>query len=149
VAGDPAPPSLSAGYLAARLAELSRLGCRVVVMIDAVHEVKMPGWENEIEDWIRRLQAEARVVAFVASDHGPSSPNGNGHRAFAQGVLDVLTTKSAARPRKPSDVMTLFDAQRTVIDTVLRLTGRKQHAQCYIPDSLPPQAPFFDPRLPR
>ena len=148
MAGDPAPPSLSAGDLAARLGELSRLGCRVVVMIDAVHEVKVPGWDNEIEDWIRRLQAEARVVAFVASDHGPSSSVGDGHRAFAQGVLDVLKARSAGRVRKPSGVMTLFDAQRTVTDSVLTLTGRKQHAQCYIPESLPPQAPFLDPALP-
>ncbi|WP_435018690.1 hypothetical protein TA3x_000675 [Tundrisphaera sp. TA3] len=146
---DPTPPALSAGDLAGRLGDLARLGCRVVVLIDAVHKVEVPGWENDVEDWIRRLQSECKVAALVASDHGPSLATGIDHRAFAQGVLDVLKAKSAGRLRKPTDVMTIFDAQRTIVDTVRSSTGRRQHVQCYLPEILPPQAPFLDPDLPR
>ena len=144
---DPMPPAVAASDLATRLGELTRLGCRVVVMIDAVHDLKAaPGWRNDIEGWIRRLQAESKVVVFLASDHGPSLALGDGHRSFAEGVLTMLDARAAGRPRDPSAPMTFFDAQRTIADTVFELTGRKQHTQCYLPEIVPPQAPFFDPR---
>ena len=148
-AGDPEPPSLPATDLAARLGEFSRLGCRVVVLVDAVHEIKGAAWENDIQEWVRQLQSQANAVAFIAADHGPSSPNGDGHRVFAQGVLDVLKPRSAGRLRKPGGAMSLFDFQRTVTDAVLQQTGRKQHPQLYLPDTLSFQVPFLDPSTPR
>ena len=75
----------------------------------------------------------------------PASPNGDGHRAFAQGVLDVLEARSAGRLRKPGGPMSLFDFQRTVTDAVLEKTGRKQHAQFYLPETISIQVPFLDP----
>jgi WD40 repeat protein len=143
----PDPPSISATNLADRLAELSRLGCRVVVLVDAVHEIKTPGWDLEIQEWVRQLQGQARVLTFIAADHGPSSPNGDGHRVFAQAILDVFKAKSAGRLRKPGATMSLFDFQRTVTDSVLQQTGRKQQAQCYLPDTMLFSIPFLDPSL--
>jgi hypothetical protein len=138
-------PSISATDLADRLGELSRLGCRVMLLIDAVHEIKTPAWENDIQEWVRELQGQARVLTFIASDHGPSSPNGDGHRVFAQAILDVLKARSASRLRKPGATMTLFDFERTVTDSVLQQTGRRQHAQCYLPDTFSYQIPLLDP----
>jgi hypothetical protein len=45
--------------------------------------------------------------------------------------------------------MSLFDFQRTVVDAVLQQTGRKQHAQLYMPDTLSFQVPFLDTSTPR
>jgi WD40 repeat protein len=143
--GQPDPPSFSATDLADRLGELTKAGCRAILLLDAVHELKTPAWDLEIQEWVRQLQGQTRAIAFIAADHGPSSPNGDGHRVFAQGVLDVLKAKSAGRLRKPGGTMSLFDFQRTVTDSVLQQTGRKQHAQCYLPDTISFQVPFLDP----
>ena len=147
--GESEPASLSATDLADRLGEFTRLGCRAVVLVDAVHEIKGTAREVDIQEWVRQLQSQANAVAFIAADHGPSSPNGDGHRAFAQGVLDVLKARSAGRPRKPGTAMSLFDFGRTVTDTVLEQTGRKQHAQLYLPDTMSFQVPFLDRSPPR
>ena len=147
--GEPEPPSISASDLSVRLGEFTKLGCRVVVLVDAVHEIKGAAWDKEIQEWVRQLQTQAHAVTFIAADHGPSSPNGNGHRVFAQGVLDVLKARSAGRLRKPGGAMSLFDFERTVVDAVLQQTGRKQHAQLYLPDTLSYQVPFLDTSTPR
>lgn len=145
--GQEGPPSISATSLADILADLSRAGCRVILLIDAVHEVKSPAWELDIDDWVRQLQRQSRAITFIAADHGPSLANGDGNRVFAKGILEVLTAKSAGRLRKPGGMMSLFDFQRTVTDRVLQLTGRKQHPQCYLPDTISPQVPILDPSI--
>ena len=143
--GGPLPPSLSGGELSARLGEFTRLGTRAIVLVDAVHEIKQPGWENDIQDWVRQLQSESNAIVYIASDHAPSSPAGEGHRVFAQEVLDVLRARSAGILRKPGRTMSLFDFQRTVGDNVLQKTGRTQHAQFYLPETISIQVPFLDP----
>jgi len=149
--GDPAPPSIPAADLADRLGELARLGCRVFVFVDAVHSVKQPGWDHDIKEWVRQLQARSEVAAFIASEHEPSLTGTEGHRAFAQGVLGALEARNNARaPRaRPDGPMSLFDFQRTVIDSVLEQTGRKQRAQFYLPDTMSIRAPFLDRSRPR
>ncbi len=141
----PEPPSVSANELADRLGDLTKAGCRVVVLVDAVHEIKGVLWENDIKEWVRQLQARANVLVFIASDHGPSTAFGDGHRTFAQAVLDVLKAKSAARSKKTTGSMSLFDFDRTVTDTVQQKTGRKQRAQLYLPSTLSYPVPFIDP----
>ncbi len=143
--GEPEPPSISANVLAVRLGEWTGRGCRAIVLIDAVHDVKSPAWETDIQEWVRQLQSQANAVVFIASDHGPSLPIGDGHRVFAQAILDVAKARSAGRLRKPGGPLTLFDFQRTVTDTVLAKTGRKQHAQCYFPETIPIQTPIIAP----
>jgi len=142
--GLPEPPSFSATELADRLGELTKLGCRVFVLLDAVHDVKGAAWDNDIQEWVRYLQGQSKALVFIASDHGPSSALGDGHRIFAQGILDVIKARNQGRLRKPGGTMSLFDFQRTVADAVLQQTGRKQHAQCYLPDTLSFSIPFLD-----
>jgi hypothetical protein len=138
------PPTLSATDLADRLGELTRLGCRAIVLVDAVHPIQGQAWENDIREWVRQLQSQANAMAFIASDHGPSDPNGQGHRIFAQGVLDVLNASSLVRRRKPGAPFTLLDFERTVVNSVLEKTGRKQHAQLYLPETVSYQIPLLD-----
>ncbi len=139
------PATISANEVTEALAELTKAGCRAIVLADAVHETKNPVWDLDIQEWVRQLQGQSRAIAFIATDHGPSSSNGDGHRVFAQGILDVLKAKSAARLRNLDGPMSLFDFQRTVTDSVLQQTSRKQHAQCCLPDTISPQVPFLDP----
>jgi hypothetical protein len=138
------PPALSATDLANRLGEFTRLGCRGIVLVDVVHEFKGEAWENDIREWVRQLQTQANVAAFIASDHTPSSPNGDGHRIFAQGVLDALKAKTLIRRRKPGAPFTLYEFEKTVVTDVLEKTERKQHAQLYLPDTLSYQIPLLD-----
>jgi WD40 repeat protein len=138
------PPALSATDLADRLGELTRLGCRSLVLVDAVHEIKGEVWENDIREWVRQLQTHAKSSAFIASDHAPSSPNGKGHRIFAQSVLDSLNASTLIRRRKPGDPFSLFEFEKTVVTDVLEKTGRKQHAQLYLPETLSYQVPILD-----
>lgn len=146
---EPGPAGVAAGDLAGRLGDLARQGCRVVVLVDAVHAIKEPGWQTGIGEWVRRLQAEARVAVFVASESRPSLATGDGHRAFAQAVLDALTPAGSARVRKSDAPVSAYELKRTVADAVLTLTGRRQHAVALLPDSLPPGAVLLDPDLPR
>ncbi|WP_435009990.1 WD40 repeat domain-containing protein [Tundrisphaera lichenicola] len=152
---DLAPPSISAADLSERLGTLARLGCRVVVLLDSVHKIEsMSREENlEIKDWIRQLQANSHVASFIAADHGPSRPipgprpSVGPHRAFAEGFLSVLEARSAGRLRTPGNgPMTLFEFQRTLIDSVLERTGRKQHARGYLPETISMDAFFLDAR---
>ena len=139
------PPSIAAGDLAERLGELTRLGCRAIVLLDAVHAFEGEMWENDIREWVRQLHGQANVATFVASDHGPSRPDGDGHRVFAQAVLDCLKVKNLGRARVAGAPMSLFDFQETVAEAVLEQTGRHQHAQFYLPETLAYPTPLLDP----
>jgi WD40 repeat protein len=141
---DGEPPALSATDLADRLGELTKLGCRSFVLVDAVHEIKGEAWENDIREWVRQLQTQAGAAVFIASDHAPSSPNGKGHRIFAQGVLDSLNASTLIRRRKPGAPFTLYEFEKTVVTDVLEKTKRNQHAQLYLPESLSYQIQILD-----
>ena len=141
---DSAPSSISADDLAARLLELTSAGCRVIVLVDAVHGLKRDGWNGEIKEWVRQLQSRSHVAVFIASEHDASRPGTANHRVFADGVLEVLTPKNAARLRKGPGPLSLFDFQRTVIDAVLRDTARYQRAQFFMPDTYSIGVPFLD-----
>jgi len=142
--GHPAPPSVHAGELGDRLGELAGLGCRVFVFVDAVHAVKQEGWDHEIKEWVRQLQARSKVAAFLASEHEPSLGGLDGHRVFAQAMLDVSRARADGRAGKATGPVSLFDFQRTVIDGALELSDRRQRAQFYLPETLSIRAPFLD-----
>jgi hypothetical protein len=147
------PGSISAADLAERLGEMASRGCRVVVLLDAVHKLDSQAWEDdlEIKEWIRQLQMRSHVATFVASSHGPSFPlNGKvpdarRNRAFAEGVLNVIAAGSASRLRKPGGgPMTFFDFDRTLKDSILENTRRKQNAGSYLPETISSEFPFLD-----
>lgn len=138
----PPKPAISARDLATRLGNLAHYGCKVLVLIDAVH----PGTTTDLKDWVRHLQVDQDVVAFVASSHGPSQTHlANG--AFAWGVLQCLDVAGQSRQRaEPDAPFSLFDFQDGVKQTVLEVTRRRQNAACYVPDSISLKIPLLDPR---
>ncbi len=138
-------PCIPAGELSDRLTELRRQGVRTVVFLDAVHGLKTPDGGIDIQEWVRDLQARAGAITFLASGHGPSKtwPDG-GHRVFAQGVLDAFDVKSAGRVRPTSPgTLSLFSFQDNVKQSVLTRTGRRQFAQCAIPETVAPSTVFL------
>jgi hypothetical protein len=146
-AGTGLPPAnaLSADELADSLGSLTSAGCRVILLVDGVHESAPESWNNRMGEWFRLLVRQ-NVITFVASNHGPSR-RGLGHGAFAQAVLDSRTARGQARPWvDPGARFTLDDFQTTVVRRVLELSKRKQNAFCYVPETLPRNAPFLDAR---
>jgi WD40 repeat protein len=147
------PASISAADLAERLGAMVKQGCRVVVLLDAVHKVDSQAWGDDVEikEWIRHLQISSNVATFVASSYGPSlplngkAPDARRNRAFAEGVLNVVTAGSASRLRKPGGgPLTFFDFDRTLKDSILENTRRKQHAGTYLPETISNESPFLD-----
>ncbi len=138
------PPALSASDLADRLGEFTRLGCRAFVLVNAVHKFEGQAWDNDIREWVRQLQNQANAATFIASDHAPSSPDGKGHRIFAQGVLDSLNASNLVRKRKPGAPFSLYEFEQAVVLDVLEKTKRQQHAQLYLPETLSYQVPILD-----
>ena len=99
-----------------------------------------------LTEWARDLYRR-NVITFVASSHGPSKRvNTRGHGAFAEGILSSLNVQGAARLIPDARrSLTLFDFQDRVERNVQALTGRRQHARCYIPEAIPSQSPLLDP----
>ena len=114
--------------------------------MDAVHEIKGAPWENDIQEWVRQLQSKANVLIFIASDHGPSSRHRRRPSDLRRGACSTSSRPGApVDSRKTGGPMSLFDFERTVTDAVLAETGRKQHAQLYLPETFSYQVPFLDP----
>jgi WD40 repeat protein len=147
--GTPEPTGLLAADLASRLGQLSTLGVRVFVLLDVVQGAKVDGRTAETREWLRGLQATAKVAVAIASDQRPSvALPREGHRAFAHGVLKALDAASAGRLRDLGAPMTLFDFERTVVGNVERTTARRQRAQFYWPETIPVRARFLAPDQP-
>ena len=151
-AGRPPGPAVSAGAIADCLGQLADYGCKVVLVVDPLHERRPDPRQTDraLIEWTRSLYLK-NVITFVASIHGPSQRLiTRGHGAFAEGILGALNVRSQARlttPSSPSNggEITLFAFQDVVARNVLALTDRKQHARCYIPETIPSMAPIFDP----
>ena len=140
--------SVPASRITDTLGQLADYGCKVMLLVDAWHEggPPSPGGRRVLTEWARDLYRR-NVITFVASSHGPSKRvNTRGHGAFAEGILSSMNVQGAARlipgPRRS---LTLFDFQDRVERNVQALTGRSQHARCYIPEAIPSQSPLLDP----
>jgi hypothetical protein len=147
--GRPPAPAVSAALVADCLGQLADYGCKVVLLVDPLHERRPdPGQtDRAVIEWARTLYRK-NVITFVASIHGPSQRlTARGHGAFAQGLLDAIGVRGAGRLTDRSAAeLTLFDFQDAVGRTVLALTNRQQHARCYIPETIPSNIPFFEPQ---
>jgi hypothetical protein len=145
------PGSISAADLAERLGELAGRGCRVVVLLDVIHELDASAWGNDLEfkDWIRQLQLRRNVATFVASAYGPSLPlNGKNpdpgrYRAFAEGVQNSIRASGSSGVRKPAGAMTFFEFDQSVRHSVLENTRQKQRTGGYLPETMR-DLPFLD-----
>jgi WD40 repeat protein len=147
-ADSPEGPTVPAEEVSDALGKLADYGCRVMVLVDAVHERRPASQRTNrpVNEWVRALYRK-NVIAFVASIHGPSRRYLPGaHGVFAQAVLDSLNARGQARlAGAPQASPSLFDFQDVVARNVLALTDRQQYARCYIPETIPSRAPVFDP----
>jgi hypothetical protein len=149
--GMPAASPVPAQRIADVLGQLVEYGCKVMLLVDAIHEKRpeSPQAPRALTEWARSLYRK-NVITFVASVHGPSQRVVSmGHGAFAQAVRDSLNVQGRSRLVDPNPLgdspFTLFDFQDNVTRDVLTLTNRQQHARCYIPETIPSQSPIFDP----
>ncbi len=130
------------------LGELATYGCRVLVLLDGVHEAPNapPSWKSRVDGWTRELYRR-NVITFVASVQGASQRVlSEGHGAFAQALLDSRNVRSESRLRTGPEAPRTLDHFRDVVEQeVRRLTGRKQIARCYVPGTIHPQIAIFDP----
>jgi hypothetical protein len=144
----PSAAVVPAERLAEALGSLAEYGCRVVVFVDVLHEHR-PASVNAaraLNEWVRGLYAR-RVVAFVASIHGPSRRYLT-HGVFAESIVSSLTVRSRGRltPGAPAaSSISLDEFQDRVAQQALALTGRKQLARCYVPEALSSSIPLFEP----
>jgi WD40 repeat protein len=150
--GRPPEPAVSAALIADCLGQLADYGCKVVLLVDPLHERRPDAGltDRAVIDWARTLYRK-NVITFVASIHGPSQRlTARAHGAFAQGVLDAVSVRGAGRlTDRGVAELTLFDFQDALSRTILALTNRQQHARCYIPETIPSKVPLFEPQPPR
>ncbi len=150
--GVPPAPALSAETVAQKLGSIVRSGCKVVVVLDGVHEGPVGrAWDPDVVEWIRTLRNEHDVITIVASTRRPSRDyRPANHRVLAQAVFE---STRAARPRSSDGlrVLTLADFRKAVLDGVVRLTQGRGEAACYIPEGITAGLPFLDaaPRVAR
>lgn len=149
VANDAKPADVPEGGLPAKeladsLAAIAAGGCRVLVLVDAVHPGTDPDWAAEFHEWVRGLYPRG-VIAFIAANNGPSQRRSvNNHGAFAQALIEAPTARAQFRRFVPADVFTLDEFQRTVVRRVEELTTRKQQALCMFPETISPASRLFD-----
>jgi len=148
--GLPPVPSVAVTDVGECLARLADYGCRVYLLLDAVHKSARPDWDSRVNEWVRQLWRR-NVITFIASNQGPGEVvrgDGKNHGAFSQGVLDAFDARLSARLRDDTKTrFTLRDFQEAVVQNVLESTGRRQVPACYVPETIPSQIPFLAPDL--
>jgi hypothetical protein len=140
--GLPPRPAVAADEVADVLAGIAATGCRVLLLVDGVHEGRPSEW-GRLDDWIRGLYRR-NVITFVASNRGPSRVDVvQQRRVFTLGVLEGTAAGARVAPGRPSS---LADLQAAVAGHVRALTGRTpQSAFCYIPEGISPGSPWLGP----
>ena len=138
-------PSVRTKDLSDLMGRLTDYGCRVVLFLDGVHSLSERGFTSDVKPWVRELQSDRRVITFVASKEGPSEVDDRaGHGLFALGVTQAFKVVVAAE-KAQDDPYTLDEFATAMIEMVSNLSGRRQHAFCYIPRGIVPQGLFARP----
>ncbi len=140
---------LDADALAEVLGRIAKYKCRVVVFLDGADKSTPTLGEPDVNEFVRFLRDEQGVITFVASDQGPSDEfSVKDGRAFALAIQSAIVP--SGRPRtKPGAPLSLNEVDALIKENVLEMTGRKQRAGCYLPETLSGRFPFLDPRAPR
>ena len=127
--------------ISAALESLVRRGCKVVVVLDGVHEAPGGAWESDAVEWARRFRNDHDVITVLATTRRPIRDEHVGiHRPLAQAILDSIQSPR----RRPDDpLMSLADFRKVVLDGVQRLTLRKGEPMVYIPKGIDPGFPFL------
>ena len=111
---NPPRPTLAASDLGEVLGQLTDYGCRVVVFLDGVHELKEP-LKSEIKPFVRDLQRKRGVITFIASKEGPSDVDRTKeHGYFALGVMQALQGADLAGIRKDRTAAYTLDQFKAV-----------------------------------
>lgn len=146
----PGERAVSADTVSATLGSLVRQGCRVLLVLDGVHEAPAgrgpkEGWDTDLMEWVKTLYNEHDVITLVASLRHPLPDMNQRNRVLAQAILGSV---SADRPGK-SDVLSLADFRAGVISEMRRLTQRRADPDCFIPVAFPAGVPLLStkPRL--
>jgi hypothetical protein len=127
--------SIPAAELAEQLGEVADTGCRVVVLLDAVHDGAPRSWEDGFREWVRDVR-DRDVIPFLASNDGPSERLATRtHGAFAVGLLEAAPDQDA----------TLNDFRKAVTAAVKDFTSNRQQAYCYFPEAITPSGRLFEP----
>jgi WD40 repeat protein len=143
----PLKPSISARDLSERLGELADYGCRVVAILDGVHESPDAQIKSDVKAWVRDLQRNRRVITFIASKEGPGGVSvRDQHSYFALGLLGAFQAGGASGARRNRTApYTIDQYRRAAAQQVQDLSNRRQELGCFIPTSVPPSAPFVAP----
>ncbi|WP_158633642.1 WD40 repeat domain-containing protein [Tautonia sociabilis] len=145
---------IAAAELSRTLGEMVAQGCRVVLLLDAVHPETPPSRRpNALMEWVRDLIARRRVVVVLASNSGPSFYDGSsGHGVFARGLLALLDGETAdALPYRYQDdgsppILTIGDLAE-LLPIAVKAENDRQQVGIYLPD-LNPNNPAFGPPTP-
>jgi hypothetical protein len=145
---EPIPtPMVLARDISDLLGRLADYGCRVMIFLDGVHELPESKFKSDIKSWVRDLQRERRVIAFVASKEGPSGvESAKEHGLFALGILNVFQGAGATAACKDSmAAITLEQFRKALHQGVQDLSGRMQEADAFIPIEIDPRTLFAQP----
>jgi hypothetical protein len=149
--GTPPRPAVSATEVSDTLGELAGYGCRVVLLLDCVHQNLPAEARLRFINWVRDLSYTRGVITFVASTDGPSQRRDFDRLGvFAKVVTESFSAEGRARARaylSPDAPLTLSDFSDIVADGVEALTGRKQFVRAYVPPQIPGSIQPFEPSV--
>ncbi len=133
--------TVPAESISAALESLVRRGCKVVLVLDGVHESPGGAWQSDAVEWARRLRNDHDVITVLATTRRPIRDEHVGvHRPLAQAILDSI---QAPRRRLDDPLLSLADFRKVVLDGVQKLTLRKGEPMVYIPAGIDPGFPFL------
>jgi hypothetical protein len=147
-AGSPPEPMIPADDLSARLESLVGTGVRVVLFLDLVHDPLEAPIKADVKSWVRDLQRNRGVVAFIASKEGPGGVSaGVRHGLFASGILNAFDAGGATGARKDRAAdYSLADFKAAIAQNVSNASDRRQEVGGYFPMSVPATARFARPK---
>jgi hypothetical protein len=136
--GMPPKEALSADAVAEALGSLVGRGCKVLVVLDGVHEnVGAGAWSADVQEWVRTLHHEHQVITFFASLRRPSQVfRPAGLRTHAQAILEAITRARTIEHADGPPIVTLYDFRKAVLAGLENMTQRRGDANLLIPDSL-------------
>jgi WD40 repeat protein len=151
---EPPGPMLAADLLATCLGEVAASGCKVLLLLDIVHNVPGDYESDTLKAWIRELRDRHGVITFLASRTLPSEPRlengqptypGLRNRIFTRAVLDSIDPRWQTRDRVTvQGCVSLHGFQETVRAIIAERTRDSLDAACYIPDVIPAWFPLLD-----
>jgi WD40 repeat protein len=138
------------------LQEVASRGCLVVLLLDAIHDLRRPTQQNfdDLNEWIRDLTLDPKggVIVVLASKHIPGRPAGQ-LGAFARAILESMDVAGQGGPQLGGDSPTLEEFYNIVYNRVQELTERRQFTGFFTPETLQltdrDRMRIFEPQPPR